>query len=53
VDQARKETQRIKFEIVAEKDPHEKKKEAKEQTFGEALEMFIERHAKINDKTWQ
>jgi integrase len=54
VDQARREAQRIKFEIVTGKDPQIKKKEeAKEQTFGEAFEMFIERHAKVNNKTWQ
>jgi integrase len=54
VDQARKEAQRIKLEIITGKDPQEeKKKPAAEQTFGEAFETFMERHAKVNTKTWE
>jgi integrase len=54
VDQARKEAQRIKLEIITEKDPQEeKKKPAMEQTFGDAFVMFMERHAKVNTKTWE
>jgi integrase len=54
VDQARREAQRIKLEIITGKDPQEeKKKPAQEQTFGEAFAMFMERHAKINTKTWR
>jgi integrase len=54
VDQARKEAQRIKLEIITGKDPQEeKKKPAMEQTFGDAFVMFMERHAKENTKTWK
>jgi integrase len=51
VDMARKAAQRIKGEIACGKDPLEdKKKTAEEITFGEAYEMYMEKHAKIKNK---
>jgi integrase len=54
VEQARKAARRIKGQIAEWKNPCEKEEmQAKEQTFGEAFEVFMERHAKVNTKTWQ
>jgi hypothetical protein len=54
VELARKAAQKIKLEIITGQDPTEKKeKAANEKTFGEAFQMFMERHARIENKTWK
>ncbi|MDR1457515.1 MAG: site-specific integrase, partial [Puniceicoccales bacterium] len=51
VELARKEAQKIKGQLAEGKNPcEEKEKVAEEKTFGEAYEMYIDRHVKVEDK---
>ncbi|MDR2629153.1 MAG: site-specific integrase [Puniceicoccales bacterium] len=53
VELARKEVQKIKGQIAEGKNPcEEKEKVANEKTFGEAYEMYMNRHARIESKPY-
>lgn len=51
IEQARKAAQKIKGEIAVGKNPlEEKQKLSKELTFGEAYQMYMERHVQVENK---
>ncbi len=51
IEQARKAAQKIKGEIASGKDPYEEKhKLSKDKTFGEAFQMYMDRHIQIENK---
>jgi integrase len=51
VDEARKRVQKMKGQLAGEKNPlKEKEKAANEKTFGEAYEMYMERHVRVENK---
>ncbi len=51
IEQARKAAQKIKGEIAAGKDPYEEKQKlSKDKTFGEAFQMYMDRHIQIENK---
>jgi integrase len=52
VDEARKRVQEMKGQLAGGKNPlKEKEKAANEKTFGEAYEMYMERHVRVENKS--